>query len=650
MRGRTFVALMINPKKINNHSEGSRQAVKKNGNRGCEIWRISMLVFFVFIIIAIIVCRLYSLQIASYESFKLLADGQHTLFKELIPERGEIFMKDKDGLYPAAVNRATKMVYAVPKEMENYKDTAEKIADALQLDKEELAEKFNKPDDMYEVVKHKLSDEEINKLNEIKLKGIHLAEESYRFYPSGELAASILGFVGWKDKIFGGRYGIEAYFENELKGEEGRVTHDREASGKFISIGANDLKHAKNGDDIILTIDHTVQYETERILKGAILKNDADSGSIIVMDPQTGKILAMATAPTFNPNEYAQVEDINVYRNSSVSDAYESGSVFKPITMAAGLDSKAVNPETTYTDSGAVKEAGYTIKNSDLKSNGLQTMTQVLEKSLNTGVIFVEKTLGNKNFADYVKRFGFGEPTGLELISEGNGNINNLKNLKSNIQFFTAAFGQGISVTPIQLITAYSAIANGGLLMKPQIIDKIIYADGSENQKSPQEVRRVISQQAAAQLGQMLRSVVVIGHGKRADVPGYLVAGKTGTAQVANTDSRGYTEGINIGSFAGFAPLNNPRFAILVRMDNPRNVEWAESSAAPAFGELMKFLLDYYKVEPTEEYDQAKLDSFNATHDLRSFLMMKKAEEEKVKAKAKAKEDLPAGGENKKNI
>lgn len=623
--------------KNTNHGEGGRNVVGKNSRHCFDVWRIFALVIFIFVIIVGVICRLYLLQVISHDSYKLLADGQHTLFKELIPERGEIFLKDKDGLYPAAVNRETRMAYGVPKEMENAKETAEKIADALQLDKNELEEKFSKPDDMYEVIKHKLSDEEINKVNELKLKGIHLVEESYRFYPSNELAASVLGFIGWKDKTLSGRYGIEAYFEDKLRGEEGQINHNRDASGRMISIGDKDLVHAENGDNIILSIDHTVQYEAEKILKGAIAKNNADSGSIIVMEPQTGKILAMATAPTFNPNEYAQVEDINVYRNSSVSDAYECGSVFKPITMAAGLDSKVISPETTYTDTGAVKEAGYTIKNSDLKSNGLQTMTQVLEKSLNTGVIFVEKKLGNKNFAEYVKRFGFGEPTGIELIGDGSGNINNLKNLKSDIQFFTASFGQGISVTPIQLITAYNAIANGGLLMKPQIVDKIVHEDGSEEQVLPQEAKRVISQQAAAQLGQILRSVVVNGHGKRADVPGYLVVGKTGTAQVASTNSRGYAEGINIGSFAGFAPLNNPRFTILVRMDNPRNVEWAESSAAPAFGELMKFLLEYYKIEPTEEYDQIKLDNFNATHDLRNYFL-KKSEENKD-SEIKSKED-----------
>jgi len=612
---------MANLTKNKNYKIGSRCILKKNGGETHNNRRISALVFVIAIIIVFVVFRLYSLQVISYASYKALADGQHTLFQELVPKRGEIFLKDKDNLYPAAVNQQTKMAYAVPKEIENVPETAQAVASALQVDQSEMMARFSKPEDMYEVIKHKLSDEEIEKINNLKLKGIHLADESYRYYPSGELASNVLGFVGWKDNDLSGRYGAEAYFDPRLKGEEGKITQNRDASGGGVLTGSKNLVQAKDGDNVILTIDHSVQYETEKLLKATIEKNNADSGSIIVMEPQTGRILAMANYPTFDPNNYTQVDDISVYRNTAISDAYESGSVFKAITMAAGLDSGLVNPDTTYTDTGIVKEGGYTIQNSDRKANGVETMTQVLEKSLNTGVVYVEKLLGNKNFADYVRRFGFGEPTGIDLMGEAGGNLNNLNNLKRNIQFFTSAFGQGITITPIQLVTAYSAIANGGVLMKPQIVDKIVHPDGSEEAVRPQEVRRVISEKAATLLAQMLRSVVTNGHGKRADVPGYLVAGKTGTAQVASSDSRGYAEGINIGSFAGFAPLNDPRFTILVRVDNPRSVDWAESSAAPACGELMKFLLDYYNIEPTEQYTQAVLDKFNATHNLSDFFI-----------------------------
>ena len=208
--------------------------------------------------------------------------------------------------------------------------------------------------------------------------------------------------------------------------------------------------------------------------------------------------------------------------------------------------------------------------------------------------------IGNKRFADYVKRFGFGEDTGIELPGEAGGNIKNLERLNRDIQFFTASFGQGITATPLQLANAYSAIANGGTLMKPQIVDKVIYPDGSEENMEPEEIRRVVKDETASQMREMLESVVVNGHGKRAAIPGYRVGGKTGTAQVAKSGEKGYEDNITVGSFVGIAPIESPQFTVVVKITNPKDVIWAESSAAPAFQEVMKFLLNYYNVEPTE--------------------------------------------------
>ena len=575
------------------------------------------MVFFVLIVSFIVMLRIYFLQVVSYDSYKALAQDQHTIFKKLVPERGEIFFKERSGLYSAAVNKETKMAYAVPKEIENLKDTVDTLSEILGIDKYDLLEKLDKPDDAYEVLKHRLGDDEAKKISDSGLIGVHLADENYRYYPSSELASQSLGFIGWKENTLSGRYGLEAYYENTLRGSEGSISQSRDTGGRWIAIGKKEIQEAKNGDNLVLTIDHIVQYETEKLLKSAIKRFDADSGTIMVMEVNTGRILSLSNFPTFDPNNYSQAEDMGIYKNSAVSDTYECGSVFKTFTLAAGLDSKKINADTSYTDTGSVKEAGYTIKNSDSKSYGKQTMSQVLEKSLNTGAIFVEKQIGNKNFFDYVKRFGFGEPTGIDLIGESSGDISNLKNIKSDIQFFTASFGQGISVTPIQLLSAYNAIANGGMLMKPKIVEKIIHEDGSDEIIEPEEVRRVISQRAAVQISELLGNVVSKGHGKRAGIPGYLVGGKTGTAQVASASQRGYEEGMTVGSFAGFAPLNNPKFTILVKINNPKSVQWAESSAAPTFGELMKFLLEYYNIEPSEEYTQSDLDKFNQTHNLK---------------------------------
>lgn len=608
---------------------GSRCDLNESKLISFHFSRVYALLFFIVAVTLIIVSRLYLLQVMAYDSYKALAENQHSVFKDLIPKRGQIYLLDKGGLYPVAVNKDTKMAYAVPKEIKDSNEAARLVASVLGLDERMLKDRFNKPDDMYEVLKHKLSDEEIDKINELKLEGIHLIDESYRYYPAGELASNVLGFVGWKDQELGGRYGMELYLEDKLKGSSGSIFQKRDPSGRWISTEEKEIKLADDGDDIVLTIDHIIQYETEKMLKSAIEKYQADRGTIIVMESSTGKILSMASYPTFDPNDYANVSDMEAFRNIAVSDSYECGSIFKAVTIASAIDSGKINPDTRYVDTGAVTEAGYTIRNSDGKANGQQTMTQVLEKSLNTGAIYAEKLLGNRNFYDYVKRFGFGEPTGASVFGEAKGNISNLENFRSNIQFFTAAFGQGIVVTPIQMISAYNAIANGGVLLKPQIINKIVHSDGSSEEIQPEEVRRVITGRAAQLTTEMLRSVVTDGHGKRADVPGYLVGGKTGTAQVAKSGSKGYEEGKNIGSFIGFAPTDNPKYTILIRIDNPKDVEWAESSAAPTFGELMKFVLEYGGVEPTEKYTQKDLDVFNATHTLGENFIKKEEDNDK---------------------
>lgn len=618
--------------------------MKKPKTKTVRFSRIYFLgLFFLFFALNIFL-KLYSLQIDQYSSFKALANNQHSAFLDLVPKRGEIFLVDRNEAYPVAVNKDTKMAYAVPKEIDDPKRSAELISQVLDMPHEDLEEKFSNPEDMYEVLKHRLTDEEIQKINDLKLAGVHLTEESYRYYPAGELASHVLGFVGWKGNDFGGRYGVEFEFEDRLRGEAGTLFQKKDTSGRWISTGEKEIAHAKDGDSFVLTIDHVIQYETEKILKSAVEKFEADRGTIIVMEPMTGKILSMASFPNFNPNDYKDIENMESFRNLAVSDSYECGSVFKTFTIASAIDDGKINPDTTYVDTGQVSEAGYTIKNSDLKSNGKQTMTQVLEKSLNTGVIFAEKLLGNKNFKEYIERFGFGSSTKVDLPGESAANISNLKNVKSDIQFFTASFGQGITVTPIQLVSAYNVIAGGGVLMKPQIVEKIVRSDGSEEKIEPQEERRVVSQKTAQLVSEMLRSVVVNGHGKRADVPGYLVAGKTGTAQVAKVGSIGYEDGKNIGSFAGFAPLNDPRYTILVRLDGPKNVEWAESSAAPAFGELMKFLLEYGGVEPTEKYTQKDLDLFEATHNLSENFIKKDSEDknegEEINNKKKERKNI----------
>ncbi|MCX6765847.1 MAG: penicillin-binding protein 2 [Candidatus Moranbacteria bacterium] len=566
-----------------------------------QYWRIYFLVFFVFLAAGVIFIRLYQLQVKAHEMYLAVAENQYKVSRELTPQRGEIYLEDERELYPLAVNQELQMAYAVPKEINDREKTASAIASILSLEKGEIDAKLSDAGDMFEVLKHKLSEEEVSKIKEENISGIYLMPESFRYYPGGELAAQVVGFVGSSGEEYRGQYGLEAFWEKELRGEKGNLRQEKDTRGGWISIADREIQPARDGADLVLTINRTVQYEAEKIIKETVEKHGADNGTIIAMDPKTGKILVIANYPSFNPNEYSKNEDLSLFMNPAVSTPYECGSVFKAVTAAAGIDDGKITPDTEYVDTGSVKEAGYVIKNSEEKAYGRQTMTQVLDNSINTGAIFIEKQIGNKKFADYVKAFGFGEKTGIELPGESPGSVRNLEETKRTIHFFTASFGQGTTVTPLQLANAYAAIANGGRLMKPQIVEKIIYPDGQAEEVQPQEIRRVISQDAAKKVSSMLLSVVLNGHGKRAGVPGYLVGGKTGTAQIAKAEEKGYEEGITVGSFAGYAPIDDPQFVVLVKVYNPKDVQWAESTAAPAFAKVMKFLLEYYGVKPTEE-------------------------------------------------
>lgn len=429
----------------------------------------------------------------------------------------------------------------------------------------------------------------------LAIPGLGFSEKSYRFYPEGSLGANLLGFVGFVGDQEKGRYGLEEYFDQELFGRPGSIKIERDARGQAIIINDREYLKPENGADIILTINRSIQFTACKKLNEAVEKFGADGGSIIIMEPKTGAIIAMCSNPDYDGNEYQKAKDIKVFTNPAVFSQYEPGSIFKVLTMAMALDQEKITPQTTYDDTGQIKIVNYKIENSDHKANGVQTMTEVLEKSLNTGAIFAMRKIGPDLFSDYVKEFGFGEKVGLELTGESKGDIKNLLNKPVHeLYAATASFGQGLSVTPLQMVSAFSVIANNGILMKPYLVKEIIKPDGAKIETSPKEIRRVISEKAATMLGGMMVNVVENGHGKRAAVKGYYVGGKTGTAQVANRG--GYEKDINIGSFGGFATVADPKFVMLVRIDRPRNVQWAESSAAPLFGELAQYMLNYWQV------------------------------------------------------
>lgn len=443
------------------------------------------------------------------------------------------------------------------------------------------------------------------KKKELAITGLGFSERSYRFYPEGNIGANLLGFVGYVGDKQKGRYGLEEYFDQELAGKPGSIKIERDAKGKAIIINDREYQKAEDGSDLILTINRSIQFMACQKLNEAVARHGADGGSVIIMEPKTGAILAMCSNPDYDGNNYQDVKNIKDFTNPAIFSQYEPGSIFKIITMAMALDQEKITPQTTYNDTGQVVIGNYKIENSDHKSNGAQTMMQVLEKSINTGAIFAMRKVGPDLFSDYVKKFGFGEKTGIELEGESKGDIKNLtKKPLGELYAATASFGQGLAITPIQMASAGLAIANNGILMKPYLVKEIIKPDGAKIQTQPKTVGRVISEKAATILGGMMINVVENGHGKQAAVAGYYVAGKTGTAQVPKKG--GYAANEHIGSFVGFAPVSDPKFVMLVRIDQPRDVAWAESSAAPLFGELAKYMLNYWQVPQERKIDNSK--------------------------------------------
>lgn len=561
--------------------------------------RMVWMTILLFVSFAAIILRLATLQLAQGGDYRVQADSQRTSVGTIEPSRGEIKIADKFSGEPTTVATSIKkpIVYANPSAMTDREATAKALAPILGMSEQEILEKTADSSKKYVWLKKQISDEDKKKIEDLKLSGIAFDSEVIRFYPEGTFLSQLLGFVGYKQDTKTGLYGIEQAFNEYLTGTPGLMAQERAAGGAWIFGGRRDQTPARDGDTVLLTIDKTIQFKAENVVKKAVEDNQADSGSIIIMDPKTGAILAMATYPSFDPNDYAKASDPEVYNNQTTQGSYEPGSIFKPITLAAALNEGKITAQTTYNDTGEVKVDGYTIKNSDLKAHGTQTMTQALEESLNTGMIYAQGTIGNKKFKEYVERFGFGKKTGIE-VAESKGELSNLEG-NIDVNYDTASFGQGVNVTPIQMVQAFGAMANGGKMMKPYVVNARITGNGKVEETQPSVVGQPITVQTASTISAMLVNVVENGHGKRAGVKGYYVAGKTGTAQVPLKGGGGYDKNNNIGSFAGYAPVEDPRFVMLVRVNHPRTVSFAESTAAPAFGTMAQFLLQYYGVIPS---------------------------------------------------
>lgn len=429
----------------------------------------------------------------------------------------------------------------------------------------------------YTVLKKDIDENQANQIKTLLPTNMRLDSELKRAYPDKRFGGQLLGFLGYNQAgKLAGQYGLEGFYDDQLQPKKTTGLD----SGSVV------------GQDLILTIDRAVQYQACQAIADGVKEYRATSGSVVIVKPQTGAIIAMCSAPDFYPENYSAF-DLATFRNPIVSQVYEPGSTFKSITMAAGLDSGKVTPLSTYIDKGEEKIDRFTIRNADKKAHGRQTMVDVLEKSLNLGVIHVERLLGRDVFRQYVQAAGYGRISGIDLAGEAKGNITSLDK-KNDIFMATASFGQGITATPIQVVMSYAAIANQGKLMKPYIVDERRSVDGQVWKTKPTEVMTFISDKSASLLSGMLAAVLKFGHAQKAEIAGYTFAGKTGTSQVASSRG-GYEKGKTIQTFVGYGPVLKPEFAMLVKYDNPER-KFAESSALPTWKNLAQWMINYWRL------------------------------------------------------
>lgn len=484
----------------------------------------------------------------------------------------------------------------------------------------------------------------------LKFIGIRLKEEYFRFYPEQELAAQVLGYV---NSAGDGQYGIEGSYNDVLKGKDGIFTSKIDAYGNQITVGESVIEEAEDGANITLTIDRAVQLQVERLLEKGVKDYQADSGQAIVADAKTGSILAMAQYPTFNPNEYGEIfekEEVElspeqrdnlyttgegenvkywlyiqkdppirielfkdpddpevyykyknvfgpeVYKNKMVEETFEPGSIFKPLAMAAAVDAGEVSPMTTFVDSGPIQVDEYEIDTYDGNHYGVQTMTQVLEKSNNIGMAFIAQKLGRTLFYNYLESFGFTERTQFGLLDEAIGKLEHYTGWADS-ELVTKAFGQGISVSPIQMLQAYTAITNNGVMMQPYLIKKIEYANGKTEEFTPTVVRQVISEKTSKELVSMMVSTAENGY-PFLILQNHYFAGKSGTAQTYKWGQALEGKGTTIGSFVGFGPIDDPKFLVLVKLDYPRTNEFGANTSGYIFKGIASYLYDYYNFPP----------------------------------------------------
>ncbi len=573
--------------------------MKKNRNL-----RLGIILVLIVILGAAIIGRLFLLQIKNRKLYEAQALGQQVAFDKVVGSRGQIFAvssqetKGKTGsgqLKTFAINKDSWIISANPENIPDKTVFAEMLSENIGQTKEQILSALDS-ENPYVILAKNVSSADLEKIKNINLKGLSWQNDPERFYPQGDMSSHTLGFLGGEGF---GQYGLEGYYDDILAGKSG--IRQEKAGLDLIFLNADQI--SLNGSDLYLTIDYNIQFQAETLLKQEKVKNDIDSGQIIVLKPDSGRIIALADFPNFDPNHYSKEKSLEIFQNSAVQKLFEPGSVMKAFTMAAAINEGKVSPDTVYTDTGVVNFGTKQIHNFANEVYGKQTMTQVLEKSINTGAVFAEQQIGKDLFLDYINKFGFTSKTGVDLQGEVSSRNDNIKSgIEMNLA--TASFGQGIELTPMQIARGFCALANGGRLVKPYIVEKIING-GDEVYTKPEFSEQILSQQTISQLNPMLINVIDKGFNGAAKIPGYYLAGKTGTAQVPLKNGKGYEANKTIQSFGGYGPAFDPQFVILIKLDNPK-VSISALSAVPIFKQLAQYIINYWKIPPDYDINAAQ--------------------------------------------
>jgi len=556
-------------------------------------WRYRTIFIVITILFSLVILKLFYWQLVKAEELADLGQSQYGNYITLTPTRGEIQTSDR---FSIVANRTVYLVFANPKEVKNKEQTALVLSQLLNRDSASISAALSQ-DKFWVPIKSGVDAKTKSQIEQLGLLGVGFEQLSTRFYPEASLAAQLTGFVG-KDDLGSdkGYFGLEGFYDRQLRGKSGIGMQIHDAFGRPILAQMNDNTRAIDGRTLVLHIDRSVQYIAENELKDSVEKFGASGGLIIIMDPKTGGILAMAASPSFDQATFSKFS-ADEYKNPAVTNLYEPGSTFKALVMAAALDDNLVKPDTQCDIcAGPVSVGGYDIHTWNNQYQQGMTMVDVIRHSDNTGMVFVSKKLGLDKMLSYFEKFGVTDLTGIDLqgeIAPGE----KPKEDWHTIDVATASFGQGIVMTPLELLDAFSSLANDGKRMEPHVVSKIITPDGQTIDLPPKMLSQTVKSETAKVMTEILVNAVNKGEAQFARVKGYRIAGKTGTAQIPIAGH--YDPNKTIASFIGFAPADNPRFAMLVVIDRPTTSIYGAETAAPVFFNVARSLFDYYKIPPT---------------------------------------------------